>query len=317
MSGGTSAREGVNAPFPLGNRPFRGMFYTRAVDCSLVMSGSPEQTSDAPASSLLVYRHPLVVRVTHWVGVICLAILLMSGLQIFNAHPALYTGQASDFAHPVASIGTEQRDGREIGVTEVFGHTFNTTGFLGLSGKHGGDEHAFPAWLTLPSYQNLALGRRWHFFFAWVLVLDGLIYLIYSLASGHVWRDLIPSWGQLRHIGASILAHVRLRFPRGEEAKHYNVLQKLSYLIILFIVLPLLILAGLTMSPGIDAAFHWLTGLLGGRQNARTIHFVCAFIIVGFATVHVMMALLSGLWNNIRSMITGWYTIKPEAASHG
>jgi len=293
------------------------MFPSNAVNCSPVMSGPPKQTSNAPASSLLVYRHTFIVRVTHWVGVICLAILLMSGLQIFNAHPALYIGQASDFAHPVAAIGTEQRNGREIGVTEVFGHTFNTTGFLGLSGNHDDDEHAFPAWLTLPGFQDLAFGRRWHFFFAWVFVFDALIYLSYSLASGHVGRDLIPSWQQLRNIGTSILDHARLRFPRGEEAKHYNVLQRLSYLVILFIVLPLLILAGLAMSPGLDAAFPWLTGLLGGRQTARTIHFVCAFIIVVFATIHVVMVLLSGLGNNIRSMITGWYKFKPEAGSHG
>jgi len=251
------------------------------------------------------------------VGVICLAILLMSGLQILNAHPALDLGQASNFVHPIASIGTEQRNGREIGATAIFGHTFNTTGGLGLSGKQDDDEHAFPAWITLPGYQDLAFGRRWHFFFAWLLVFDGLVYLIWALASGHVWRDLIPSWPQIRHIGTSILDHLRLRFPRGEEAKRYNVLQRLSYLIILFIVLPLLILAGLTMSPGLDAAFPWLTALLGGRQSARTIHFVCAFLITGFAIVHVVMVLVSGFWNNIRSMITGWYRIKPEAVSHG
>ncbi len=285
------------------------------------MSGHPEQTKTAPdapaAASRLTYRHPVIVRVTHWVGVVCLAILLMSGLQIFNAHSALDLGQTSDFVHPIASIGTEQRNGREIGVTEIFGHSFNTTGVLGLSGKQDEDEHAFPAWLTLPGYQDLAFGRRWHFFFAWLLIFDGLVYLVWALASGHVWRDLIPSWKQVRHIGSSIADHLRLRFPRGEEAKHYNVLQRLSYLIILFIVLPLLILAGLTMSPGLDAAFPWLAPLLGGRQSARTIHFICALLITGFAIVHVVMVLVSGVWNNIRSMITGWYKIKPEAASHG
>lgn len=276
----------------------------------------PEEAAPAPGQMLL-YRHSIVMRLTHWVAAACIAILLMSGLQILNAHPALYFGQASNFAHPVASIGTEQRDGREIGVTKIYGRTFNTTGVLGLSGPQNEDEHAFPAWLVLPSFQDLAFGRRWHFFFAWLLVLDGLIYLVWGLASGHFWRNLIPSWQQLRHIGGSILDHARLRFPRGEAAKHYNVLQRLSYLIVLFIVLPLLILTGLTMSPGIDAAFPWLTGLLGGRQSARTIHFICAFLITGFAIVHIVMVLLSGVWNNMRSMITGWYKIKPEAASHG
>jgi thiosulfate reductase cytochrome b subunit len=243
--------------------------------------------------------------------------MLMSGLQIFNAHPALYLGQASDFAHPIASIQAAQDGGRRIGVTLIFGHSINTTGVLGLSGKSDDDEHAFPSWLTLPGYQDLATGRRWHFFFGWLLVFDGLIYLIYSLACGHVWRDLIPSSQQLRRIGTSILDHSRLRFPRGEEARRYNVLQRLSYLIILFIVVPLLILTGLTMSPGLDAEFPDLTTLLGGRQSARTIHFACAFLLVGFTIVHVLMVLLSGVWNNIRSMITGWYAIKPEIRPHG
>jgi thiosulfate reductase cytochrome b subunit len=183
------------------------------------------------------YRHAMPVRLTHWVGVIVLAVLLMSGLQIFNAHPALYWGRASDFAHPIASIGAKEIKGRPIGVTQVFGHPFDTTGVLGVS---GGYERGFPAWATLPSYQDLSTGRRWHFFFAWLLVLNGLAYLVYGFASGHVWRDLIPSRGQLRHIGASLLDHLRLRFPRGEEARRYNVLQRLSYLAIIFVVVPLL-----------------------------------------------------------------------------
>jgi thiosulfate reductase cytochrome b subunit len=241
-----------------------------------------------------------------------MTLLLMSGLQIFNAHPALYVGHASDFAHPIASIGTQRDSGRQIGVTTIFGRSFDTTGVLGLSGVSDKDDQAFPAWFTLPSDQDLATGRRWHFFFAWTLLFDGLIYLIYSLASGHVWRDLVPSSQQLRRVGTSILDHLRLRFPRGEEARRYNVLQRLTYLVILFVVIPLLILTGLTMSPGMDAAFPFLTSLFGGRQSARTIHFICAFLMVGFVIVHVAMVLLSGVWNNIRSMITGWYTIKPE-----
>jgi thiosulfate reductase cytochrome b subunit len=258
-----------------------------------------------------------MTRLTHWVGVVCVTLLLLSGLQIFNAHPALYLGQASEFGRPIASIGAAQKDTRLIGVTTILGHSFDTTGVLGLSGPANDHLHAFPSWLTLPGYQDLAAGRRWHFFFAWLLVLDGLIYLIYSIVSGHVWRDLIPSARQLHYIRRSILDHLRLRFPCGEEARHYNVLQRLSYLIILFIVVPLLIFTGLTMSPGLDAAFPFLTDALGGRQTARTIHFICAFIVVCFAIIHIMMVLVSGVWNNMRSMITGWYAIKPESHPHG
>jgi thiosulfate reductase cytochrome b subunit len=264
-----------------------------------------------------MYRHSAIVRLTHWIGVICVTILLMSGLQIFNAHPALYLGRASDFAHPIMAIGAAQEGDHEIGVTMIFGHSFNTTGVLGLSGTSNRDAHAFPAWLIMPSDQDLATGRRWHFFFAWLLVLNGLIYLIYSLVWGHVWRDLFPSARQLRGVGNSILDHLRLRFPRGEEAKQYNVLQRISYLAILFIIIPLLILTGMTMSPGLDTAFPVLTSIFGGRQSARSIHFACALLIVAFAVVHVTMVLLSGPWNNMRSMITGWYNIRPEVSPHG
>jgi thiosulfate reductase cytochrome b subunit len=264
-----------------------------------------------------VYRHAVVTRLTHWVGVICVTILLMSGLQIFNAHPALYLGRASDFAHPVVSIGTELAGDREIGATTIFGHSFNTTGVLGLSGRSDSDEHAFPAWLTLPSYQDLATGRRWHFFFAWLLVFNGLAYLIYGLASGHLWYELIPSFAQLRRIGTSILDHLHFRFARGEEAKHYNVLQRLSYLAIVFVIVPLLILTGVTMSPGLDAAFPFMAALFGGRQSARSIHFLCAWLVVFFAIVHVVMVVLSGPWNNMRSMITGWYRIRPQVSPDG
>lgn len=276
------------------------------------VSSVPDAAAD---QTVTVYRHSLLIRLTHWVGVVCLTLMLLSGLQIFGARPDLYLGQASDFAHPILSIGAEQQGDHQIGVTKIFGHSFNTTGFLGLSGDD--HESAFPSWLTLPGYQDLATGRRWHFFFAWLLVFDGLFYLIYSIASGHVWLDLIPSAAQLRHIGTSIADHARLRFPRGEEAKRYNVLQRLSYIVILFVVLPLIILTGLTMSPGIDSAFPFLTGLLGGRQTARTIHFICAFTIVGFVIIHVAMVLVSGVWNNLRSMITGWYAVKSETRPHG
>lgn len=265
-----------------------------------------------------IYRHSVVVRLTHWVGAICVATLLASGMQVFNAHPALYFGAASDFSHPVFSIdaerrGAERRGDEEIGVTRIFGHAFNTTGALGINGPSNEEQRAFPAWATLPSYQDLATGRRWHLFFAWLLVFDGLIYLIYSAASGHAWRDLIPSASQLRHVEASILDHIQLRFPRGEEARRYNVVQQLTYIAVLFVVVPLLIATGLTMSPGLDAAFPFLTDVLGGRQSARTIHFICAFLISSFAVVHVTMVVLSGVWNNLRSMMTGWYELKPPA----
>lgn len=273
----------------------------------------------APASSRRYFhRHSGVVRLTHWVNVLCMVVLLMSGLQIFNAHPALYWGNASDFDNPILSMRAVRRaDGAASGVTEIFDRPFDTTGFLGLSEASQGRIAArgFPSWLTLPSYQDLATGRRWHFFFAWAFVINGLIYVGYSLASGH-WRQLVPSGEQLRHIGGAIREHLLLRFPRGEEAKSYNVLQKLAYFGVVVVLVPLLILAGLTMSPGLNAAFPWLVDLFGGRQSARTMHFVAAALILIFVLVHVLMVLVSGVWNNMRSMVTGKYRIEAEESPH-
>ena len=261
----------------------------------------------------VIYRHSGAVRLTHWVNALVLLVLLMSGLQIFNAHPALYLGSKSDFERPVMAMGAVQDGERVKGVTTVFGHAFDTTGAFGLVGdaENGYEDRGFPWWSTLPGHRDLATGRRWHFFFAWLFLFNGLAYLLWSLASGHLRRDLAPSGKELKHIGASIWEHVRLKFPTGEEAKRYNVLQKLAYLLVALILLPLMLLTGLAMSPGMDAAFPFLLDMFGGRQSARTIHFIAASGIVIFVVVHLVMVLISGVWNNLRSMITGRYVIAP------
>ncbi len=282
----------------------------RAIVNDAVSSGQAERV-------FRIYRHGLAVRIAHWVGVLSVTLLLMSGLQIFNAHPALYWGEVSDFAHPAASVDATVRNGTRVGVTNILCGSFATTGFLGLSGSADDPEvRAFPRWSTLPADQDLATGRRWHFFFAWIFLFDGLIYFLVGMVRGHIWRDLIPSRQGLENIGRTLLDHLRLRFPKGAEAKHYNVLQQLSYLVIIFGILPALFLTGLTMSPGLDAAFPWLTAIFDGRQSARTLHFIAAALLVGFVIIHIIMVLLSGAGNNMRSMITGWYAIKPARDPH-
>lgn len=261
----------------------------------------------------LIYRHSLLVRITHWVNVVCLAVLLMSGLQIFNAHPALYWGNLSDFAHPAFALSSEKApDGKLRGVTVWGGHRFDTTGVLGLSYDPAGNLWArgFPRWATLPGGQSLAEGRLWHFFFAWLFVINGAIYVAAGFLSGHFRRDLIPTRAQLRRIGGTFWDHLLFRFPKGEEARYYNVLQKLAYLVVLFVLLPGIVLTGLTMSPRVDAGVHWLVAAFGGRQSARTIHFIIAWTLVAFVLVHVYMVLVSGVWNNVRSMLTGRYAIE-------
>jgi thiosulfate reductase cytochrome b subunit len=283
------------------------------------MTDTPMPLLDAQAVSpqvippKVVYRHPLAVRATHWVNVIALTILLMSGLQIFNADPQLDLGDRS-FDHTLVTIGATG-DTPAQGYVEAFGRRLDTTGVLGISNVQGQPTaRGFPSWITLPAVQDLATGRRWHFLFAWVFVINGLVYLLYGLLSGGLARRLGPTRAELGHIGASLREHLTLRFPRGEEATRYNVIQKLTYLVVVLGLLPLQILAGLAMSPGVNAIVPWLPEAFGGRQSARTIHFFIAMLLVLFVFVHLVMVVLSGPLNNLRGMITGWFAVPPARA---
>ncbi|MEI9813738.1 MAG: cytochrome b/b6 domain-containing protein [Acidobacteriota bacterium] len=257
-----------------------------------------------------------MTRLTHWLNALCLGILLLSGLQIFNAYPTLHWGNIGADADPfLARIESSNAGSQPRGTLRIGPHAIATTGLLGASQQNGEwTARAFPAWMTIPSGQDLATGRRWHFFFAWVFVFNGMLYLAVSLLRGHLKRDLLPSSKELRprHLWHEVLEHVRLRFPKGEAARCYNVLQKFAYLSVIVILLPLMLLTGLSMSPSIDAAIPILPDLFGGRQSARTMHFITASLLVAFVVVHLLMVLLSGFWNNIRSMITGVYAIKMQ-----
>jgi len=261
------------------------------------------------------YRHRLPVRVMHWINVVSFFLMLMSGLGIFNAHPHLYWGKDSDFEAPLLSMtALPGQDGQPHGVTQVGTHVFDTDGVLGASRVAGAPqktERAFPSWATIPGQQYLATARNWHLFFAWVFVLNGLAYVAFTLFSGHLRHDLLPRKAELRGIGGSLRDHLLLRHPTGEAAKRYNVLQSLTYLAVIFILLPLIVLAGLGMSPRMDTLFGGWVDLLGGRQSARTLHFVAAFLLLAFVAVHVFEVIVTGLWNNLRSMITGYYRL-PE-----
>lgn len=261
-----------------------------------------------------VYRHQLPVRVSHWINAPCLLILIMSGLQIFNAHPSLYWGDRSDGDHPLLVIrSTQTGSGDSKGVTTVLGYQFDTTGVLGYS---NGSNRAFPAWATIPSAKWLAMGRQWHLFFAWLFVINGLIFTAYALASRHVTCDLVPARKDWRNIGQSIRSHLSLTQSGVVHSRGYNVLQKITYTAILLVVAPLIVLTGLAMSPTLDTACPWVLTILGGRQAARTIHFIACFSFVGFIVVHILQVVLTGFTNNLRSMITGWLTVRREGVSH-
>ncbi|MGK2911301.1 MAG: cytochrome b/b6 domain-containing protein [Sphingobium sp.] len=231
------------------------------------------------AGGSLVKRHRLSTRLWHWVNVVAMVTLFMSGLGIFNAHPRLYWGQ--------------------------FGANFDTP-WLELG--------RFPGWITLPSSYSLAMSRQWHLAFALIFAFATLFYMVWSLFNRHINRDLAFRRGELSpgHIWRDVKDHARLRFPTGAAALRYNVLQKASYIGVIFILIPGLILTGLTMSPGMNAALPWLTEIFGGRQSARSIHFILAFAIVAFFIVHILMVLLAGPFNEVRSIITGWYRLPAD-----
>jgi thiosulfate reductase cytochrome b subunit len=267
----------------------------------------------APTPRRLVPRHSALVRVTHWVNVFCFSLLLMTGAQIFNAHPRLYWGQyGADNDHAWLSLDALDTSTGLRGVVHVGSLTIESTGLLGASKEDGAlAARGFPAWLTIPSYQDLAAGRRWHFFFAWLFAINGAVYLLGGLLSRHFRRDLLPTKAELApaHLAQEVVDHAKLHFPKGEAARRYNVLQKLTYMGVAFVLLPLMVLTGLTMSPGLDSAFHFLLDVFGGRPSARSLHFICASLLVAFVVVHVVMVLVSGVWNNLRSMVTGKYAI--------
>jgi len=276
----------------------------------------PTESVPPPSRGYLYYRHRLPVRIMHWINVVALTVLLMSGLNIFDAHPALYWGKSSYNGNASAlEIGARMSPAGELqGVTRVLGREFDTTGVLGVAADRDGDPslRAFPWWIMLPDNRWLSIARSWHFFFAWVLVLNGLAYIGWSAWSRHLARDLAPDRNDWRGIGRSLLDHLRFRHPTGGAAKRYNVLQKLAYLAVIFVLVPLMIAMGLAMSPTADAWWPGWVDFVGGRQSARTLHFIGAWLLVGFVLIHVFEVIVSGLWNHLRSMITGRYRITEE-----
>ncbi len=265
-----------------------------------------------PPPSGLVRRHRLSTRLWHWTNVVAVTVMLMSGLMIFNAHPRLYWGQyGANPDHPWLEIGSRGN----VGELRIAGMTLETTGVIGVFRNAHGQlmARAFPDWMTLPSYYSLADARLWHLAFAWLLAFALLAYLLWSLVNRHVGDLHITrhEWSPA-HLWQDIKDHARLKFPVGEAALRYNVLQKMAYCGVLFLLLPLVILTGLTMSPGINAGFPFLSEVFGGRQSARSLHFIAAFGLVVFFVVHIVMVVLAGPYNEVRSMVTGWYRVPPE-----
>lgn len=234
----------------------------------------------------MIKRHRLATRLWHWINAVAIFIMIGSGLMIFNAHPHLYWG--------------------------AFGANFDHAWFHGRY-IWGGDGH-FPGWLTIPERYNLALGRRWHLFFALVLSFSLLGYMVASLINRHFQRDLRFHRAELspRHIWFDVRQHLAFRFHDPEHPGRYNVLQKAAYAGTIFVLLPLIILTGLALSPGMNAAWPWLLDVFGGRQSARSLHFIAMAGITGFVVVHLVLVILAGPINEVRSMITGKWHVPEE-----
>lgn len=280
-------------------------------------SGLASVAPSPPAGRYFHHRHALAVRVTHWINTVAIFFLLMTGLNIFNAYPMLHWGQfgaSPDAAGAWLAIGSTG-GANPKGFVRIGDVMVTTTGILGQSASKAGAPQAiaFPHWATFPSYRDLATARSFHFFFAWALVINGLVYLGYSLISGHIRRDLLPTGAELApaNIAHDIVSHAKLQFPKGEAAKRYHILQKLAYGGVIFGLIPGVIFTGLGMSPGINAAWPVILGATGGRASARSLHWIFANLILMFIIVHLSMVVLAGPWNEIRSMITGKFRVDP------
>ncbi len=238
---------------------------------------SDSQSQSRPQNGALVYRHALATRIWHWVNAVVIFIMIMSGLGIFNAHPMLYWGQ--------------------------YGANLDTP-WLKLD--------RFPGWMTLPGQYSLALSRNWHLAFAWVLAISFLGYLIISLVNRHLQKDIALKRAEVApaHLWEDIKKHARFDFSESEA--RYNPLQKITYSLILFVAFPVVILTGLCMSPGFGGVTPWLTDIFGGRASARSIHFIAMAFISGFIIVHLILVILAGPINEIRSMITGKFRLSGE-----
>ncbi len=269
--------------------------------------------SPRPQGGDLIKRHRLSTRVWHWASAVLMTVMLMSGLMIFNAHPRLYWGSYGANPDPAwLEIGARGEDG----YLRVGQRKFATSGVLGISAGPGTRpaRRAFPAWATLPAFDGLSEARRWHLSFAWPFVVGTLAFGIWSILNGHVRRVLLPHLWELspRHIWCQIRDHTLLRRPCPEAACTYNVLQKLVYLGVSGGLIPLMALSGLAMSPWMNAVAPWLLDLFGGRQSARSVHFIAAFLLLAFVGVHLAMMVAAGPVNELRSMITGWFRLPRE-----
>ncbi|MEQ8314772.1 MAG: cytochrome b/b6 domain-containing protein [Gammaproteobacteria bacterium] len=259
--------------------------------------------SAAPGQQGSYLRFPLATRVLHWVAAISVFVLLWSGMMVFNIHPRLYWGEVGYFGAPAVAelVGDTATEPPQIQL-RVGSLSMDVTGIMGRINRQ--------PYIRIFGYpEGFAFGenRALHFTAAWALVLAWLYYLYHLIDSGRLRDVWLPRKHELRpgHIGRDIVNHLKFRRAKGEAVKQYNILQKLSYLGVMFVLMPLIILTGLTMSNSVTTAWPFLFDLFGGRQSARTLHFVFMSLLMLFVLIHVVQVFVAGFVNHIRAMITG------------
>jgi len=237
-------------------------------------TGMSVSLADAKAAP----RHSLLVRITHWVSTLCFIALLVTGGEIVLSHPRFYWGETGNVGTPV-----------------LFKIPVPSSRHLVPTGYN----------YTLPDQNGWS--RALHFQAAWFVVLTGLLYVLWGVFSGYFRREFLPAKAD-RSLGAlfaTLKSHLRFARPGPEEAHSYNLLQRLSYVFVIFVAFPLVIWSGLALSPMWDSAFPATVNLLGGRQSARTIHFFVSVFLLLFVLVHVLMVWFAGFWSRTAAMITG------------
>jgi thiosulfate reductase cytochrome b subunit len=223
-------------------------------------------------------RHPALVRVTHWLTTLCFLALLVSGLEIVVSHPRFYWGESGNVLTP--ALFSLPIPASRATVPTGFGYV--------LPDQNGWSRHL-------------------HFEAAWILVLTGAVYVVWGAWSGHFRRNLLPhaSERSVQAISHALARHLRFARPAAAEARSYNLVQRLTYVLVIFALFPLVIWTGLAMSPAFVSAVPSTVTMLGGRQSARTIHFLVSLSLVAFLVVHVAMVWLAGFGARVTAMITG------------
>jgi thiosulfate reductase cytochrome b subunit len=255
-------------------------------------------------------RFPMAVRLSHWVAAAAIFTLLWSGFWIFNLHPRLYWGDVGYFGSPaIAELQADMSGETTSMAIRVGSLSMDVTGLIGKV-----NVLPFVRVMNFPEGFQFGGTRALHFTAAWVLVICWMLYVYHLVSSGRLKTNWLPRASELtpRHLAYEIVNHLKLRRTRGEAIKKYNVLQKLAYLSVMFGLLPLLLLTGLTMSNSVTTAWPFLFDIFGGRQSARTLHFVFASLMSLFILIHLFELLVAGFFNHTRSMITGHFKIAPE-----